>query len=277
MNGSPSNIVQSTIEKQLSEETIEEREILDFNPIALYFGEDYELNDKIIIHQPTIQDFIDYGEGNIYATIAPFTCNTTSYRLPLWDMGIDWNKISEMDLFALLISTMDFNYSKLIFGNIDFSTFELYEQTLKGEKSIVLYSEKMDLTIDEDTMEKMKKYVQYMFNSTPTEPEFTSNKTLKQDLINNDRQKRLARMKGIKSGGATLLSMISFCLNHPGFKYKKSELREVGIVEFLDSVQRLQIYESTHALMSGAYGGFVDTSKINKDEFNFMRDASISA
>ena len=43
MNGSPSSIVQSAIEKQLSEQTIEEREILDFNPIALYFGEDYEL------------------------------------------------------------------------------------------------------------------------------------------------------------------------------------------------------------------------------------------
>lgn len=274
---SPSDIVQSVIEKQLSEEEFEEREILDFNPMALYFGDDYEINDRIKIHQPTIQDFIDNGEANIYATIAPFTSNTTSYRLPLWDMGIDWNKITEQELFAMLIKTIDPQYSRLIFVDIDFASFELYKKTIGDESSITLYSETMDLEIDEDTRNKMCKYVQYMFNSKPPEPEFTSNKILKQDLINNDRQKKLARAKGIKSGGVSLLSMISFCLNHPGFKYKKNELREVGIVEFLDSVQRLQIYESTHALMNGAYGGFVDTSKINKDEFNFMRDVGISA
>ena len=66
--------------------------------------------------------------------------------------------------------------------------------------------------------------------------------------------------------------MISFCLNHPGFKYKKNELRDLGIVEFNDSVQRLLIYESTSALMKGVYSGFVDTSKINNKEFNFMRE-----
>ena len=71
--------------------------------------------------------------------------------------------------------------------------------------------------------------------------------------------------------------MISFYLNHPGSKYKKNELRNVGIVEFYDSVQRLQIYESTHAVINGSYSGFVDTSKIPKNEFNFMRDLKGSA
>jgi hypothetical protein len=65
--------------------------------------------------------------------------------------------------------------------------------------------------------------------------------------------------------------MVSFCLNHPGFKYKKSELKDLGVVEFYDSVQRLLIYESTSSLMKGIYSGFVDTSKIDKKEFDFMR------
>ena len=62
-------------------------------------------------------------------------------------------------------------------------------------------------------------------------------------------------------------------LNHPGFKYKKDELKEVGIVEFMDSVKRLQTYESVTALMSGMYSGMLDTSKLNlKEELNWMRD-----
>jgi hypothetical protein len=42
----------------------------------------------------------------------------------------------------------------------------------------------------------------------------------------------------------------------------------------MDSVQRLQIYENSTALLKGSMSGFVDTSKIDKDEFNFMREIS---
>ena len=40
----------------------------------------------------------------------------------------------------------------------------------------------------------------------------------------------------------------------------------------MDSVQRLQIYESTHALMGGMYSGFCDVKSISKEQFNFMRE-----
>ena len=41
----------------------------------------------------------------------------------------------------------------------------------------------------------------------------------------------------------------------------------------MDSVQRLQVYESTRALMSGMYSGMLDTSKMNLNkELNWLRD-----
>ena len=66
--------------------------------------------------------------------------------------------------------------------------------------------------------------------------------------------------------------MISACINHPGFKYRMDELKDLGIVAFMDSVQRLQIYENSTALLKGQMSGFVDTQHINADEMNFMRD-----
>ena len=50
------------------------------------------------------------------------------------------------------------------------------------------------------------------------------------------------------------------------------ELKELGVAEFYDSVKRLQIYESSTALMKGMYSGFVDSSKINSDDYNFMKE-----
>ena len=271
------DIIQSAIEIQIKNEESNEEEKLDFNPLQLYFGEDYIVDDQIIIHQPTIQDYIDYGEDNIQAVIYPFICNTTKCRLQLWEQGIDWNKISNQELFSLLIKRMDLTYSRLIFGNIDFQKFELFNRTKNGEESLVLYNAEQNILIDEQLREKMCKYIQYMFHTFPPEEEFTSSKTLKRDLINRDKQNLLAMKKDKSLKPPSLLSMISFYLNHPGSKYKKNELREVGIVEFYDSVQRLQIYESTHAVLNGSYSGFIDTSKIPKNEFNFMRNLKVSA
>ena len=280
---SNNNIIQNTIQNQLKNEVFENevfenKDEIDFNPLQVYFGDDYIINDKIIIRQPTIQDFIDYGETNIYNVIAPFVANTTGYRVILWDMGIDWNKITNYELFSVLIQTIKFQYSQIIFPNIDFSLFKLKKKETDNNH-LVLYSNYFDIELDENTVNKMCKYIQYMFHTYPPEEEFTSNKRLKQELIDNDRQKQILREKKIinDNNNQSLLSKISFCLNHPGFKYKKSELRELGIAEFMDSVQRLQIYESTHALINGCYSGYVDTKKINKSEFDFMRDISILA
>ena len=274
---SNNSIIQNAIEQQINNEEIVEIEKLDFNPLRVYFGDDYAVNDRITIHQPSIQDFIDSdNESDIYHVIAPFTANTTGYRVQLWDMGIDWNKISNLELFSILIKTIDFKYSQLIFGNINFSTFNLYEKQNGNEKVLTLYSPEMDLEIDEEIMNKMCKYIQFMFSSYPPEEEFTSSKTLKQELINNDKQKLLLRKKE-GDGGQSLLSMIAFYLNHPGCKYKKNELREVGYFEFMYNIQRLQIYESTRAIYGGLYSGMCDLSKVDPKEFNFMRDVKATA
>lgn len=71
-----------------------------------------------------------------------------------------------------------------------------------------------------------------------------------------------------------LLPMISALVNHPGFKYKTNELKEINIYQFMDSVKRLQIYENSTALLKGSYSGMVDTSKIDKKQFDWMRSTS---
>ena len=86
--------------------------------------------------------------------------------------------------------------------------------------------------------------------------------------------KRLnAKLKEKEEEKPFLLPLISACMNHPGFKYKIEDLDNLGIYAFMDSVERLQIYESSIALLRGAYSGFMDTSKVDQNEMNFMRAA----
>lgn len=244
----------------------------EFDLLKLYFGEDYIVNDRITIHQPSIQNIIDIGETNFYATIAPFTTNPTAFRVQLDDLGIDWNDITDFELFALLIKTISLNNTKIFFDDIDFHSFDLVAKNIETENGIeqipILYSEKHDMEIDEETYLKIRKYLCYMFNVT-LEEEHVKSKSLRKEILAKaraDNAKRLAEQKS-----SSLVEMISFALNHPGFKYKKNELRDICYIEFIDSIKRLQIYESTRALMQGNYSGFCDTSKIPEEMFNFMR------
>jgi hypothetical protein len=193
--------------------------------------------------------------------------------VPLWKVGIDWTKTSDYELFCqlLLQSNLNPEMSKLIFGDLDFTKFNLYKRQneVDGEivEDIVLVNQEQQVLIDENIYTHMACYLRTMFNIFP-KVEKAKGRTTKEWMIEEDIQKA----EDQKPQESMLLPMISFCLNHPGFKYKKDELKNMGIVEFNDSVQRLLVYESTGALMKGMYSGFVDTSKIDKKEFNFMRE-----
>ena len=253
--------------------TISEFEV---DALQLYFGEPFsipsEAANDIVIFQPTIGDIIHEGEKKVYSALNTLIANPTMYRLQLWKMGIDWNKLSDFDLFCMLSTSLDHDSTKLLFGDLDFQLFKLYQNTNEEDKPFFyLYNDDQDYLIDESTYQILALYLKTMFNIFP-KTEKAKGKATKEALIWEDQQNYdLHKDEPYKS---TLLPLISSCLNHPGFKYKKNELKKVGIVEFMDSVQRLQIYESSTALLKGIYSGFIDASKINKDDLNFMRDLS---
>ena len=253
------------------------------SPLQLYFGDPFIINDKIQIFQPTIGDILEYdkqyGESEFWGMLNVFIGNTTSYRLLLWDMGVDWNEISDFQLFSLLIKTINHEQSKIITGDIDFSTFDMYtkqlppkegEEETESKTEMILYNPELDIEINEDTYETIALYIRTMFNMFPKR-EFAKGKTTKEWIIEEERM-NLVNRKDDGNGTSALLPLIESCCCHPGFKYKKNELREVGIYEFMRDVQRLQVYESTTALLKGMYSGFIDVKGIDKSEFDFMRE-----
>jgi len=42
----------------------------------------------------------------------------------------------------------------------------------------------------------------------------------------------------------------------------------------MDSVQRLQVYEASTALLKGMYSGMVDSSKVKAEDYNWMKSLS---
>lgn len=254
--------------------------------LKLYFNDEFPITDKITVHKPSIQDIIDYGNGedDFFFMLHIFIGNTTYYRVALWDNGIDWNELTDFQMWSSMVMDLDPSKTSILFGDLDFTKFKPYnitrpksEEESKSENEdneetteFILYDEENDIEINEITYFRFRNYLRYMFNIFPKIQTDIKGKRIKEEIIRSERI-RIKRESENKSG-SFLYPMISFCLNHPGFKYRKNELREMGIVEFMDSVYRLQTYERCRATLQGMMSGFVDGSKIKVEQYDFMKD-----
>ena len=244
-----------------------------FDQLKMYFREDYFVK-GIRIVQPTINDILNMGESKFYSGLSPFLYNSTSIRVMLWDLPqrIDWCNVKDIEVFGILknMTNTDNSAIRLLFPDYRIEHMQLMQLNEKNsnECQLFLYDEENDFVLNESEYMEIAEYIRTLLNIHPKK-EKAKGKTTKQWMIDEDRMNMAQRDE---KNTSTLLPLISACINHPGFKYKLQELRDVGIYEFMDSVQRLQIYESTIALLGGSYSGFADMSKVPKEQFNFMRD-----
>ena len=235
--------------------------------VSLYFGEDHKINEYIVLRQPSIQEIVDYGELDFWRMVHLFCANTTSMRLMLWKNGIDWNKISDYELFVYLLPVFKPEFTRLILVGLDLSRFipiTIEKEAAAGDQpvsEVVLISiDNPSVMIDEDIYKQMMFFFRTVFNYHPKN-EFAKGKFTKQLMIDDDELNifNAERMQKISpTYDSFLMPLLSFALNHPGFKYRKDELRNLKFFEFMDSILRIQSTESSLALMTGMYSGMVN-------------------
>ena len=241
-------------------------DVFNYDTVKMYFGKDYKINDKIILKSPSVGDIIDFGEREYYSMVYTLTCIPSDMKSQLDDMGIDYMKISDFELFILLTRNLTKEKTCLLLGDLDLSKFEPVVNQENGD--LCLYDEENDILIDQLIYMNIVGYIRLLHNLKP-KIEKAATETVRQILIKLDRDK-IAKSKN-EPYKSQLKDLISGMMRYPGFKYKSWELQQCSLYEFMDTVQGAQIYVSTTALLKGMYSGMVDTSKINKKEFNWLR------
>lgn len=239
---------------------------LEVESLFLYFGDDYVINDKIMLKQPTIGQVVDYGEASYFSMVHTLTAIPSDVKSMLWDqMQLDWMEIEDFELFILFSQSMTPDKTGIIFGDLDFSKMKPYRHPQNDE--IVLADKESGIVIDKLIYMRMMSFLRKLHNITP-KPEKAKGKRAKQAMIEEDRRNReLNKDKPFKS---YLLPMISALKVKQG--YTKDYVRNMGLFEFFDDISRIQVIDSANHLLNGAYCGMADLSKVDKKEFNWMRE-----
>jgi hypothetical protein len=242
---------------------------LDVDSLFLYFCDDYIINDKIKLAQPTIGQIVDYGEASYFSMIHTLTAIPSDVKSILWDMPdghIDCTQIEDFELFMMFSQSMTPDKTGIIFGDLDFSKLRPFRSKINDE--VVLADIEAGVKIDKLIYMRMMAFLRKLHNITP-KPERAKGKRAKQAMIDEDRRNReYNKDKPFKS---YLLPLISAVKVRQG--YTRDYVRNMGLFEFFDDLSRLQIMYNSDHLMTGIYSGNIDAKKIKKEELNWLRES----
>ena len=208
-----------------------------FDQLKMYFREDYFVK-GIRIVQPTIGNILNIGESKFYSSLSPFLYNSTSIRAMLWDLPqrIDWCKVKDIEVFSMLKSMTDTDNSaiRLLFPDYRIEHMQLmqFQEKDSDKPQLCLYDSENDFILKESEYMEIAEYIRTLLNIHP-KVEKAKGKTAKKWMIDED---RINMAQKEDKNNSTLLPLVSACINHPGFKYKLQELRNVGIYEFCTEI-----------------------------------------
>ena len=239
---------------------------LDVDELQLYIGDDYVINDKIRVLQPTIRQIAEFGEKEFFSVVHTVTAIPSDLKFQLFEMGLDWMEVDDFELFVMLSQTLTPDRTKLLFGDLDFTKLKPYNHPhVEGE--IILADKETGVLIDKMIYLRIVSYLRKAFNITP-KVEKAANKMTKKILIEEDRKRiEFNKDKPFKS---FLLPLISSVKVKQG--YTKDYVLNMGYVEFMNDVARLQVIHNADHLLSGVYAGTIDMKRLNKAELNWMKE-----
>lgn len=243
-------------------------------------GKPCVFSDLVTLYQPTLDQIEEFGEQKFFNTFWIICSCAWDMPATFADMGIDFMTISDWEFFIQTVRNFSADETKLIFGDLDFSKLVPMEFK-KGEddtdKQIVL-SNIEPITVNGIEYQPAK-YIfteQMYFEIIPYVREIigfshkgrkAGNRATAKILIMDDRKSREKHKDEpyesmIHNGLITLV-------NTEEFSYTYETAFELTMYQFTKSLMQIQGKKQACAMLQGSMSGFVDTSKIPSESFQW--------
>lgn len=235
--------------------------------LQLFRGSDFYINDKLTLHHPTVGEICDYGEEAYYKLVCNLCSTASDCKVLLNDiLHVDFTTVEDFEMFKLICGTFSKEQTRILFGDdIDFPNMYLIDKKEIGEK--VLIDMETGLEIDESIYILMVDFLRriHLLERHYDNPgsEYT-----KKWMI--EKARKMQKRNQNKPYESTMVPLISAMVNCEHFKYKHSEVWDLPIYTFMDSVRRVQKLKNYDQTMQGIYAGTVDSKKISMESLNWL-------
>lgn len=242
----------------------------------------------LFLHQPTLNEITDVlGEnGDMEFYNGLWLMCSCAYDMPsvLYDMKKNFMKVSDWEFFRMMAPSVNPDVLSLILKEADGSGFSFYgfgeyEREQNDIKDIVLYRPEMqdeetgeikpEMLIDETFYLRMIPTIREMIGFVHKGKKAGNRQTLKL-LIELDKKDRAKASKKKDSNESSIFNMVVSLVNTEECSYNYESIFDLTIYQLLKSFQQIQGKKAAVALLQGSCSGFVDTSKIPKEDMSWI-------
>lgn len=217
----------------------------------------YNINDKIYINFPTIREIMfDIGEKQYWSVLFSLIATSSDIIAQLDDVGLDWEKVSDFEVFLRHIVFMSEEQIKIFLPTINLSDFVIGES--KNTQELILYNEKEDITIDKFIVDKIAEYLRYVHGIKKNVIR-AGNAYTHRDLIDDAHDELKKALRKPKQHKSQIKAYLSYLANSYGCLPDK--ILDMKANYFFDAVKRTNAINEATTLPFMMYYGMVDGSK----------------
>lgn len=220
-----------------------------------------KITDQITLNIPTIGEILD-NEAMYFSIVSVMTATPHQYMVQLDDIGIDYTKITDYQLFQIFFPIYAQNDVSIIFGDLNLKDIALYHD--QKTNLDVLYSPLSDTAIDEFVYYQMARTMRQV-NCIKYERKRPKGEHTKKYLLEKERRhlKNLERKRKNKEyEQSELEKLIVALVNNNHFKYDYESVKNLSIYNFYQSYKQIQHEINFNNVMRGVYAGTIDTTKL---------------
>ena len=221
-------------------------------------------NTKLSVRIPTVGEILE-DEQHYYNLISSLTATPFQYMVQLDDMGIDFTKITDYELFMMLFIVYAKSDLSIIFGDLNVSDARVYRDHNQRE---TIYSPGNDIEINEKIHSDLVTVIRKinLLEKVNYKP---GNEIARKYLLEKERKRQTRNSK--KAYTPYLEKLVIALVNTSEFPYDYDSCMNLSIYRFHQSFKQIQHKIAFDKTMIGVYAGTVDTSKLsNRDTLSWI-------
>lgn len=232
--------------------------------LNLLFKREYAINQFIKIYIPTVKEVLEQ-EDEYYDMVSILTAMPIDMMVQLDDIGIDFTSINEYELFLLLFEALRKKNTKLVFGDLDLSSFHTAINEQNG--MIVLINEETGVKIDRAIHGQIASVLRKIHHIEKNNRK-PANGEAKEYMIKRARDKMRRRKN--RTTDSQLEGLIVALVNTEQFHYGFEGTQELSIYQFNESVRQVIKKIDYDNKMHGIYAGTVSAKDLSQDDLNWL-------
>lgn len=234
---------------------------------GLLYAKQCPINENISVCIPSVGEVLD-NEDEFFEMVSTVVATPYDMMVALDDVGINFTKINDFDLFMLMFGNLQHRDTSLLFGDLCFDNFA--PAINKETNEMVLVDIEKDIVIDRTIHHEIATVIRRILSLERNDKK-AGNDEARKYMIERARVKQKRKAKKTDKYKSQIEDIIVSLVNAEEFPYNYQTVRDITIYQLYSSLNQISHTIHFDNTMIGYYAGTVKIEDLKPEDRTWLR------